>query len=92
MNSASEQCKQLDSEMFVKCWLLVILLLICAIFLIHYLIRFNRRKNKILKYVGHLQSPPELPIVGSGLLFFGKNTDGTYSEILRPMQELFMKY
>lgn len=65
-------------KMFVKFWILVILLLVCAIFLIHYLIRFNRRKKRILKYVGHLQSPPELPIVGSGLLFLGKNTDGMY--------------
>lgn len=58
--------------MSVKYWLL----LICAIIFIRFLIRFNRRKKKILQYVGHLQSPPELPIVGSGLLFFGKNTEG----------------
>lgn len=60
----------------VKYCLFLILLFVGTILIVRFLIRFNRRKKKILKYVKHLQSPPDLPIVGSGLLFFGKNTEG----------------
>lgn len=39
-------------------------------------IKFYLHKRKIMKYVGHLPSLPEIPVVGSGLYFVGKNTIG----------------
>lgn len=38
--------------------------------------RFNRRKQRLLEYVKHLPSPNEFPVIGSGLRFFGKTTEG----------------
>lgn len=38
------------------------------------LIKFHLYKRRMMKYVGHLPAPPEIPIVGSGLYFLGKNT------------------
>lgn len=39
-------------------------------------IKFYLHKRRIMKYVGHLPGPPEIPIVGSGLYFIGKNSIG----------------
>ncbi len=57
--------------------ILVILFLIYLIVVpVRFVIRLQRRKKRLLKYVGHLPSPKELPIVGSGLRFVGKNSEG----------------
>ncbi|KAG4079934.1 hypothetical protein HA402_006246 [Bradysia odoriphaga] len=38
------------------------------------IVKFCLYKRKIMKYVGHLPCLPEIPVVGSGLYFIGKNT------------------
>lgn len=55
---------------------LIILFLIFLITIpVRYVLRLQRRKKRLLKYVGHLPSPKELPIVGSGLRFVWKNSE-----------------
>lgn len=57
--------------------ILVVLFLIFLIALpVKYVLRLHRRKKRLLKYVSHLPSPNELPIVGSGLRFVWKNSEG----------------
>lgn len=59
---------------------LLILVILSVIFIIvvpvRFIVRLQRRKRRLLKYVGHLPSPKELPIVGSGLRFVWKNSEG----------------
>ncbi|KAJ6636722.1 Cytochrome P450 4C1 [Pseudolycoriella hygida] len=47
--------------------------LFCVVALILTL-KFYLYKRRIMKYVGHLPAPPEIPFVGSGLYFIGKNS------------------
>lgn len=60
--------------------LLLILVLLFVIFVIavpiRFVVRLQRKKKRLLKYVGHLSSPKELPIVGSSLRFIWKNSEG----------------
>lgn len=57
--------------------MLVLLLLVYLIVVpVRFVVRLQRRKRRLLKYVGHLPSPKELPIVGSGLRFVWKNSEG----------------
>lgn len=58
--------------------LIVVLLLITFLIVmpVRFVVRLQRRKRRLLKYVGHLPSPKELPIVGSGLRFVWKNSEG----------------
>lgn len=59
--------------------LLIVVLLIIAFVIVtpvRFVVRLQRRKRRLLKYVGHLPSPKELPIVGSGLRFVWKNSEG----------------
>lgn len=44
--------------------------------------KFYLYKRRIMKYVGHLPAPPEIPIVGSGLYFLGKNSVGEKLKLL----------
>lgn len=62
--------------MYLTIWLLVAAVFFGCFTIIRFFIKFNRRKQKILKYVSHLSSPKEYPIVGSGLRFFGKSSEG----------------
>lgn len=57
----------------------IIIMLIALFFLItivFFYIRFAVKKHRMMKYVGHLPGPKEYPIIGSGLKFLGKNTEG----------------
>lgn len=45
-------------------------------------IKFYLYKRRIMKYVGHLPAPPEIPIVGSGLYFLGRNSVGKNKNIV----------
>lgn len=60
--------------------LIVVLLLIVFLIVkpVRFVVRLQRRKKRLLKYVGHLPSPNELPIVGSGLRFVWKNSEGKF--------------
>lgn len=54
-------------------------MIIASFFLISivfFYIRLMVRKWRMMKYVGHLRGPKEYPIIGSGLKFLGKNTEG----------------
>lgn len=62
--------------MYLTKWLLVAAAVFGVVLIVRFLIKFNRRKKRILKYVQHLATPKEYPIIGSGLRFFGKNTEG----------------
>lgn len=57
-------------------WFLLVFTIFGFMIVIRFLIKFNRRKRKILKYVQHLASPKEYPIFGSALRFFGKSSEG----------------
>lgn len=59
--------------MYLIIWFL---LAVAFIYVIWLLIKFNRRKQKISKYVQHLSSPKEYPVIGSALRFFGKSSEG----------------
>lgn len=57
--------------------LVVVLVVVLIIMPARFVIRLNRRKKRLLKYVGHLPSPKEeWPIIGSGLRFIWKNSEG----------------
>lgn len=60
-------------------WFLLAFVIFCFIVIVRFLIKFTRRKEKILKYVQHLSSPKEYPIIGSALRFLGKSSEGEYS-------------
>lgn len=62
--------------MYLTVWLLLGSAIFCIFSIVRFFIKFNRRKQRILKYVQHLSSPKEYPIIGSGLRFFGKNSEG----------------
>lgn len=62
--------------MYLTKWLLVAAAVFGVVLIVRFLIKFNRRKKRILKYVEHLATPKEYPIIGSGLRFFGKSTEG----------------
>lgn len=59
--------------MYLTVWLL---LAIGFILIVQFFIKFIRRKQKISKYVQHLSSPKEYPVIGSALRFFGKSSEG----------------
>lgn len=63
--------------MSLTSFLLYAILSLSFIVTVRFFIKFNRRKEKILKYVCHLQSPKEYPIIGSCLRFFRKSSEGT---------------
>lgn len=48
---------------------------------ISYIVGCYRRKRKLMKYVEHLPSPKEYPLVGVGNQFFWKNNEGEHSEL-----------
>lgn len=50
---------------------LVLFLLISVL-----LIKYNLHKKRLMKYVKHLPSLPGYPLIGSGLMFLGKDTKG----------------
>lgn len=62
--------------MHLSIWFLLVIVILGFIVLIRFFIKFNRRKQKMLKYVQHLSSPKEFPIIGSALRFFGKSSEG----------------
>lgn len=63
--------------MYLTMWLLVAAAIFCVFSIVRFLIKFNRRKKRISKYVEHLASPKdEYPLIGSALRFFGKSTEG----------------
>lgn len=66
---------------------MILIYLIGAVTVILFL-KFYLYKRRIMKYVGHLPSPPEVPFVGSGLYFIGKNSVG---ESRRLYRELYLK-
>lgn len=59
--------------MYLTIWFLIIFGLIVVI---QFWIKFSRRKQKLSKYVEHLSSPKEYPVIGSALRFFGKSSEG----------------
>lgn len=63
-------------KMYLTIWFLLAITIIGVILIIQYLIKFNRRKQKISKYVQHLPAPKEYPVIGSALRFFGKSSEG----------------
>lgn len=62
--------------MYLSLWLFAIVILILLSKITWFFVRFNRRKQRLLEYVKHLPSPNEFPVIGSGLRFFGKTTEG----------------
>lgn len=62
--------------MYLTIWFLLAFTTVGFIAIIGFLIKFNRRKRKISKYVKHLPSPKEYPVFGSALRFFGKSSEG----------------
>lgn len=66
--------------MYVTTWLLLVTVVFSLYTLIRFFVKFNRRKRRILKYVQHLSSPKEYPVIGSGLRFFGKSSEGKDSK------------
>lgn len=53
---------------------MIFLLLLIVIGLYCYF-KLSLHKQRLMKYVGHLPSPKEYPIVGCGINFMGKNTE-----------------
>lgn len=73
---------QKQPKLFGRMYLRYYLLMAVAVFLVatvvKYLILFFEHKRNMMKYVQHLPSPKEYPIIGSALRFFGKNSEGKY--------------
>lgn len=65
-----------ELKMYITKWILLALAMIGFIVIIRFWIKFNRRKQRISKYVEHLSSPKEYPVIGSALRFFGKSSEG----------------
>lgn len=63
--------------MYLIAWFAYAIALLSFVFIVRFFIKFNRRKQRILKYVKHLSSPKEYPFIGSGLRFFAKNSQGS---------------
>lgn len=64
--------------MYLRYYLLLAFVTFLIVNVVKYIIRFNRNKRQMMKYVQHLPSPKEYPIIGSALRFFGKNTEGEF--------------
>lgn len=54
----------------------MIFLLVLFVFISLLLIKYKLYKKRLMKYVGHLPSPAQYPLIGSGYMFIGKNTRG----------------
>lgn len=66
--------------MFFRLYLLIAIASLLFFKPISYIVGCYRRKWKLLKYVEHLPSPKEYPLVGIGNRFFWKNNEGEHSE------------
>ncbi|KAJ6648114.1 Cytochrome P450 4g1, partial [Pseudolycoriella hygida] len=62
--------------------LLFVPLFLIFVIPLRFIYRLQRRKRRLLKYVGHLPSPRELPIVGSGLRFVWKNSEDVMKDTI----------
>lgn len=69
-------CLICNCTMYLTAWLLWAFSIFVFYVIVRFFIKFNRRKQRILKYVGHLSSPKGYPIIGSCLKFFRKSTQG----------------
>lgn len=67
--------------MYLRYYLLMAVAVFLVTTAVKYLIRFWQHKRHMMKYVQHLPSPKEYPIIGSALRFFGKNSEGMYSKL-----------
>lgn len=72
--------------MFFRLYLLIAIASLLFFKPISFIVGCYRRKRKLLKYVEHLQSPKEYPLVGIGNRFFWKNNEGEQKKIQMDME------
>lgn len=52
------------------------ILILGSLFFLYLFLRFRASRKKIYEFAAKLPGPPELPIIGHGYLFLGKDSKG----------------